>query len=48
VLYDLSGYQLPLDLQEGDKIRFLSAGAYTASYSSTGFNGFPPLREYYI
>jgi len=48
VLYDLSGYQLPLDLKEGDKIRFLSAGAYTASYSSTGFNGFPPLREYYI
>lgn len=48
VLYDLSGYQLPLDLREGDKIRILSAGAYTASYSSTGFNGFPPLREYYI
>ena len=48
VLYDFSGYQLPLDLQEGDKIRFLSAGPSTESYSSTGFNGFPPLREYYI
>jgi ornithine decarboxylase len=26
----------------------LSAGAYTATYCSTGFNGFPPLKEYYI
>jgi ornithine decarboxylase len=48
VLYDTSGYELPLSLEEGDKIRILNAGAYTASYSSTGFNGFPPLREYYI
>ncbi len=48
VLYDAAGYELPLDLKEGDRVRILSAGAYTASYSSTGFNGFPPLREYYI
>ena len=48
MLYDRSGYELPLDLKIGDRIEILSAGAYTASYSSVGFNGFPPLREYYI
>ncbi|MEE2662387.1 MAG: type III PLP-dependent enzyme [Pseudomonadota bacterium] len=48
VLYDKSGYSLPLGLIAGDKIEFLSAGAYTASYSSVCFNGFPPLTEYYI
>ena len=48
MLYDKSGYELPLDLAVGDRLEILSAGAYTASYSSVGFNGFPPLREYYI
>ena len=48
VLYDAAGYQLPLALAVGDKVEILSAGAYTASYCSVGFNGFPPLREYYI
>ena len=40
--------QLPLDLRPGDRVRFLSAGAYTASYSSVGFNGFVPLREHHL
>jgi len=48
VIYDAAGYELPLDLTVGDRIEILSAGAYTASYSSVGFNGFPPLKEYYI
>ena len=48
VLYDLAGYTLPLALTDGDKIEILSAGAYTATYASVGFNGFPPLSEYYI
>ncbi len=48
VLYQNADYQLPLALKTGDKIEILSAGAYTASYSAVGFNGFPPLREYYI
>jgi ornithine decarboxylase len=39
---------LPLELKIGDKIEILSAGAYTATYASIGFNGFPPLREFYI
>jgi ornithine decarboxylase len=41
-------YTLPLALDIGDTVDFLSAGAYTASYSSVGFNGFPPLRTYCI
>tara|TARA_B100000686_G_C16767490_1_gene962804 strand:- start:909 stop:1958 length:1050 start_codon:yes stop_codon:yes gene_type:complete len=48
VLYETSDYFLPLALKEGDKIEIMSAGAYTATYSSIGFNGFPPLRQYYI
>lgn len=48
VLYQNADYQLPLALKTGDKIEILSTGAYTASYSAVGFNGFPPLREYYI
>lgn len=48
VLYDAAGYKLPLALESGDRIEFLSAGAYTATYASVGFNGFPPLSEYYI
>lgn len=35
--------QLPLDLTEGDEVRFHGAGAYTTCYSTVGFNGFPPL-----
>jgi len=48
VLYDKAGYELPLDLKAGDRVEILSAGAYTASYCTVGFNGFPPLREFYI
>ncbi len=48
VLYDRAGYEMPLDLAVGDQVRILSAGAYTSSYASVGFNGFPPLAEHYI
>lgn len=48
ILYDGAGYELPLALEIGDKVAFLSAGAYTATYASIGFNGYPPLDEYYI
>ena len=40
--------ELPSDLDCGDMIGFLSAGAYTASYASVEFNGFPPLKTYCI
>ena len=46
VLY--ANYELPLDLEVGDKVEILCAGAYTSAYASAGFNGFPPLKQYYI
>ncbi len=48
ILYENSGYRLPLSLRPGDRVRLSSAGAYTATYASSGFNGFGPLREFYI
>ncbi|KEI43457.1 type III PLP-dependent enzyme [Saccharopolyspora rectivirgula] len=48
VLYQRTKYALPLTLRSGDWVDLLSAGAYTASYSSVGFNGFPPMRTYCI
>ncbi|AFK53420.1 type III PLP-dependent enzyme [Tistrella mobilis] len=48
VLYEKAGYELPHALQVGDKITFLSCGAYTTTYATTGFNGFPPIQAYYI
>lgn len=43
VLYELDPVHLPLALAEGDVVRLESAGAYTACYSTVGFNGFDPL-----
>jgi ornithine decarboxylase len=43
VLYQRTAYELPETLDGGDHVDFLSAGAYTASYSSVWFNGFGPL-----
>ena len=48
VLYEKSAYELPLALKEGDFVDILSTGAYTTTYSSVGFNGFPPLASYYL
>ncbi|MET0235139.1 MAG: type III PLP-dependent enzyme [Kibdelosporangium sp.] len=48
VLYRARKPELPLALDVGDTVDFLSAGAYTTSYSSMGFNGFPPLPTYCI
>lgn len=43
VLYEKTPVLLPLTIAEGDVITFASAGAYTATYSTVGFNGFAPL-----
>jgi ornithine decarboxylase len=43
VLYEKRPMMLPLSLKAGDKVLIRNAGAYTSSYSSVGFNGFPPL-----
>ena len=48
ILYEKTEYRLPLDLKVGDKVEILSAGAYTSSYASVGFNGFAPLKTYCI
>jgi ornithine decarboxylase len=48
ILYERTEYRLPLGLEVGDKVEILSAGAYTASYASVGFNGFAPIRTYCI
>ncbi len=43
ILYEKIPVELPLVLRDGDKIMIKNCGAYTSSYSSVGFNGFPPL-----
>jgi len=48
ILYEKAGYQMPLTLKVGDKVRILSTGAYTTSYSAVNFNGFEPLKAYFI
>ncbi|WP_394616514.1 type III PLP-dependent enzyme [Lentzea sp. JNUCC 0626] len=48
VIYQHTRYDLPLDLVAGDHVDILHAGAYTSSYSSVCFNGFPPLATYCI
>ncbi|HEX3884611.1 MAG TPA: type III PLP-dependent enzyme [Stellaceae bacterium] len=48
ILYEKTEYSLPRDLQVGDRVSILSTGAYTSSYASVGFNGFPPIRTYCI
>ncbi|MDR0668570.1 MAG: type III PLP-dependent enzyme [Treponema sp.] len=46
ILYEDYKYRLPVDLRIGDRLYFLSTGAYTASYASVGFNGFPPIKTH--
>ena len=43
VLYERQMMSLPLGLRAGDRVLIRSCGAYTSSYASVGFNGFPPL-----
>ena len=47
-LYEVYQYELPLNLAAGDRLYWLSTGAYTSSYSAVEFNGFPPLKTYVI
>ncbi|MDO4250053.1 MAG: type III PLP-dependent enzyme, partial [Moraxella sp.] len=48
IMYEHAAYKLPQDLEIGDKLYWLTTGAYTNSYSSVEFNGFPPLKVVYI
>lgn len=48
ILYEKFRYTLSNDLRIGDRLYWFSAGAYTTSYSSIEFNGFPPLKCYFV
>ena len=48
IMYENYKYGLPLNLSIGDRLYWLSTGAYTTSYSAVEFNGFPPLKAFYI
>lgn len=43
VLYEKRPMSLPVTLQAGDRVLIRNTGAYTSTYSSVCFNGFPPL-----
>ena len=48
IMYENYKYGLPLNLASGDRLYWFSTGAYTTSYSAVEFNGFPPLKSYFI
>lgn len=48
IMYQNTPYELPMNLAAGDTVQIYSAGAYTTTYSSVGFNGFEPLQSYYV
>ncbi len=48
IMYEQVSYTLPHNLAVGDRIYWLTTGAYTNSYSSVEFNGFPPLKTYFL
>ncbi|MFF7705797.1 type III PLP-dependent enzyme [Pseudomonas sp. NPDC007930] len=48
IMYENYKYGLPLNLASGDRLYWLSTGAYTTSYSAVEFNGFPPLKSFYL
>lgn len=48
IMYEDYKYRLPVSLKAGDKLYWLSTGAYTSTYASVEFNGFPPLKTYYM
>jgi len=43
VLYEKRPVNLPYSLRAGDRVLIRNTGAYTSTYSSVCFNGFPPL-----
>ncbi|WP_342305052.1 type III PLP-dependent enzyme [Methanolobus sp. ZRKC5] len=46
ILYENHKYTFPNTLKEGEHLYIFTTGAYTQSYSSVAFNGFPPLKAY--
>jgi ornithine decarboxylase len=48
VLYEKQPYLLPVSIEIGDRLLIEGTGAYTSTYSSVAFNGFPPLKTIHI
>ncbi|HQO65829.1 MAG TPA: type III PLP-dependent enzyme, partial [Spirochaetales bacterium] len=46
ILYEKTPYEMPAGTKIGERAYILTTGAYTSSYSSIYFNGFPPLATY--
>jgi len=44
IMYEHYKYHMPENVVPGDKVYIFTTGAYTQSYSSINFNGFPPLK----
>jgi ornithine decarboxylase len=44
IMYEYYKYHMPETTMPGDRVYIFTTGAYTQSYSSVNFNGFPPLR----
>lgn len=44
IMYEHYKYHMPDTIIPGDKAYIFTTGAYTQSYSSVNFNGFPPLQ----
>ena len=44
IMYEYYKYKMPDTTQPGDKVYIFTTGAYTQTYSSVNFNGFPPLK----
>jgi ornithine decarboxylase len=44
IMYENYKYHMPENTQPGDRVYIFTTGAYTQSYSSVNFNGFPPLK----
>jgi len=45
IMYESYKYHMPETAQPGDRVYIFTTGAYTQSYSSVSFNGFPPLKS---
>ena len=48
VMYEYFRNPLPAYIKPGDKVYWFSCGAYTTSYASVEFNGFPPIKAYFV
>ena len=48
IMYENAKYKLPVSLKAGDKVYWLSTGAYTSTYASVAFNGFLPIKTYFM